>query len=428
MASLNPSIILSGAQPNLVGRVAQGMGMAQVRDEMQRENALADFYKQNGQGLVAGDPGAINALAAISPEKASAFQQTHLDNQRATEQHQMAMEEGRRQAAQWAQQVGDRERAASAERIKSGLAAASNAQTPEQWDALAQQYGAPELVGKFNERDAVIGFYTGQLAEIQDPKWERVGNRVVDMNNPLAGAQQVPGLVAEPADEYGRYAAEERAAGRQPLSRIDYAQAKKGNGVVMTTPDGTTLQVGGSGAPKFTEGQSKDNVYSTRARGALQNLEPVANALTSRGERAAGYVPLGIGRGMQSEDFQVAEQAGTEFLQAILRKDTGAAITQQEEDSYGRVYLPQPGDSEAVLEAKRQSRIRAVNALESGMSAAQMLARDRALIKSAQEASGQKDVSADNPYSSMTPEQLGGIDVMSLSAEQVDQLYEAMTR
>jgi hypothetical protein len=114
-------------------------------------------------------------------------------------------------------------------------------------------------------------------------------------------------------------------------------------------------------------------------------LEPVADALASRTERAAEMVPFGLARGMQTDDFQVAQQAGTEFLQAILRKDTGAAITQDETESYGRVYLPQPGDNAAVLEAKRQARIRAINALESGMSAQQMMARDRALIRAAEE-------------------------------------------
>ncbi|MBO9430630.1 hypothetical protein [Sulfitobacter sp. R18_1] len=198
--------------------------------------------------------------------------------------------------------------------------------------------------------------------------------------------------VLDPApDEYARYVRDEVEAGREPLSRIEYAQAKKGNGVSVTSPDGSVIQVGG-GSQKFTEGQSKDNVYSTRARGALEVLEPVVDTLSSGADRLSGAVPYGLGRGLQDPDYQVAEQAGLEFLQAILRKDTGAAITEAETNSYGKTYLPQYNDKPPVLKAKREARIRAVNALESGMSPAQMLARDRALIRAAEElAEGSND-------------------------------------
>lgn len=132
----------------------------------------------------------------------------------------------------------------------------------------------------------------------------------------------------------------------------------------------------------FTEGQSKDVVFSTRARGALETLDPIAGALSNRAERAAENVPFGFGREWQSDQYQVAKNAGDEFLQAILRKDTGAAITPQEQALYGTTYLPQPGDSEAVLAQKQQARQRAVAAIEAGMSPSQMIAQERGLAAS----------------------------------------------
>lgn len=138
----------------------------------------------------------------------------------------------------------------------------------------------------------------------------------------------------------------------------------------------------GASAKPFTEGQSKDNVYATRAEGALTALDPIAGTLTSRSERAAEMVPFGLARGVQSDEFQVAQNAGDEFLQAILRKDTGAAITEQEQMLYGKTYLPQPGDSEAVMAQKQQARRRAVEAIKSGMSPAQMIAQEKALAAS----------------------------------------------
>ena len=82
---------------------------------------------------------------------------------------------------------------------------------------------------------------------------------------------------------------------------------------------------------------------------------------------------------MQTPEFQVAQNSGNEFLQAILRKETGAAITQDEQILYGQVYLPQPGDGPDVLAAKKGARQRAVDAIDAGMSPEQMVAQEKAL-------------------------------------------------
>lgn len=160
----------------------------------------------------------------------------------------------------------------------------------------------------------------------------------------------------------------------------------------IDVPQGMTIESDGAGgfrmvqgagaatARPFTEGQSKDVVYATRAQGALEVLEPVAETLTSLPSKMAGYDPTGILRSrVQSPDYQVARNAGDEFLQAILRKDTGAAITADEQALYGVTYLPQPGDGPEVLEAKRAARQRAVAAITAGMSPAQMIAQEKAL-------------------------------------------------
>lgn len=151
---------------------------------------------------------------------------------------------------------------------------------------------------------------------------------------------------------------------------------------IETGPDGQLRIVQGAGAgmgKPFTEAQSKDVVYSTRAQGALEVLEPVSGSLTSLQSRAAEFDPTGYVRGaVQSPEYQVAKNAGDEFLQAILRKDTGAGITAQEQELYGKTYLPQPGDGPQVLEAKKAARQRAVAAINAGMSPQQMVAAERA--------------------------------------------------
>lgn len=146
-------------------------------------------------------------------------------------------------------------------------------------------------------------------------------------------------------------------------------------------PDGTVSFTQGGGKP-LTEGQSKDTTYATRAEGALSTLDEFDTALTSPIQRGLERDPTGIARGLQSPEFQKAQQAGLEFLQAILRKDTGAAITRPEQEEYGRVYLPMPGDSDEVLEQKRVSRHRALEALKAGMPPQAILNQERALERS----------------------------------------------
>ena len=182
---------------------------------------------------------------------------------------------------------------------------------------------------------------------------------------------------------------------------------------IKTNPNGTFsfeqgAGVGSSGPANLPETQSKSVTYATRARGALADFEPVAEQLISRKEGLLEIFPLGLGREYQDPLYQKAQAAGTEFLQAILRKDTGAAITQEETEQYGKVYLPQPGDSPTALAQKKAARKRAAIALEAGMTADAMIALEAA--------SG----NAKN-FSTMTIDQIRALDPDALTEAEAEQ-------
>lgn len=169
----------------------------------------------------------------------------------------------------------------------------------------------------------------------------------------------------------------------------DWEASKKGGMSLQMNPDGSvSFQQGGNIKP-MTEAQSKDTVYATRAEGALKTFEPVANSMSELSSTMLGKVP-GVGNYMKSEGYQKAEQAGREFLAAVLRKDTGAAITSQEMTEYGSVYFPAPGDSADTLTQKKASRARALAAMKAGMTPQAILAQEKAL-------------SATQPQTSITP-------------------------
>lgn len=151
---------------------------------------------------------------------------------------------------------------------------------------------------------------------------------------------------------------------------------------ITTNPDGTVSitqgAVGGGG--KLTEQQSKDMVFVTRANGSLPIIDKMGDNLASLTQYSGSQMPL-VGNYLVTKEYQQAKQAGLEFLQAILRKDTGAAITPQETTEYGKVYLPQPGDSAEVLSQKKASRQRAVQAIQLGLPPHSILALEKAGVK-----------------------------------------------
>lgn len=218
---------------------------------------------------------------------------------------------------------------------------------------------------------------------------DAVQSGAIDAKTAAAQLFAQPKAVA-PMSTIGKLADDLRA-GRITKEEYDLAVANMApqGMTIESTPGGGFRFVQGTGAAAkpLTEQQSKDVVYSTRAEGALNVLEgqssagrPIAETLTSAAQRAANIDPTGLVRGaVQSPEFQVAQQAGQEFLQAILRKDTGAAITTQEQELYGTTFLPQPGDSPEVLEVKKQSRRRAIDAINAGLPPSAIVAREQAL-------------------------------------------------
>jgi hypothetical protein len=153
--------------------------------------------------------------------------------------------------------------------------------------------------------------------------------------------------------------------------KVGGTKAPSGGMEIVTNPDGTTT-VRYGGQQKLTEGQSKDVGYLTRGIAANDTLGSYEKALTGTQDAVAAALP-GVGNMVVSKEYQMGDQAGREFLAAILRKDTGAAVTQQEFDLYGKMYLPRPGDGPDVLEQKRIARARALEGIDRGLGQARNL-------------------------------------------------------
>jgi hypothetical protein len=144
-------------------------------------------------------------------------------------------------------------------------------------------------------------------------------------------------------------------------------------------PDGTLSPIKGGPAdpdakPKsLTEQQGKAGLFSSRAEAANKIIEGLGDnfsPLAINAKTAAGRLPL-VGGGAEatanlllSENSQKAEQAQRDFVNAILRQESGAVIAQDEFDNARKQYFPQPGDSQAVIKQKRQNRLTAIRGLK----------------------------------------------------------------
>tara|TARA_R110000772_G_scaffold173738_2_gene285688 strand:- start:1632 stop:3185 length:1554 start_codon:yes stop_codon:yes gene_type:complete len=122
--------------------------------------------------------------------------------------------------------------------------------------------------------------------------------------------------------------------------------------------------------PLKTEAQERTVLYEEKSRKQLPILNQFEKALTNKMDTAlesGSNIPIvGIATSaFQGEDYKLARNAGGIFMSGILRKDTGAAITDQEQAMAEKFYLPAPNDTPLILAAKKLARMQAVDALRS---------------------------------------------------------------
>lgn len=150
------------------------------------------------------------------------------------------------------------------------------------------------------------------------------------------------------------------------------ADPRTGTVTPVLGPDGRPVQ-GKAADRALTEGQAKANLFGTR----MQEADRTLGELAAKGveqpsliKRVAGAVPL-VGGALDvvanatvaSPQQQQVEQAQRDFVNAVLRRESGAAISPSEFDSATKQYFPQPGDSKQVIQQKARNRKLAVNGM-----------------------------------------------------------------
>ncbi len=126
--------------------------------------------------------------------------------------------------------------------------------------------------------------------------------------------------------------------------------------------DGQRLEViPGGPADKLTEGQANAVGYGSRLADANESLTALETKITDA-DLYKARVP-GVGNYLSSPEVQQFEQAKRNFINAQLRRESGAAIADSEFANADKQYFKQPGDSPQVVEQKRRNRERAISSM-----------------------------------------------------------------
>lgn len=134
----------------------------------------------------------------------------------------------------------------------------------------------------------------------------------------------------------------------------DYITDNSGSGVEITNVPNPY---------EFNEQQAASYQYGTRMDLAEQQLSALESGIANKSFPESvlqsfqqGLVGGTMSNRFVSEEMQLFDQASRNFINAVLRRESGAVISQEEFDNAYRQYLPKPGDTKAVLEQKRANR------------------------------------------------------------------------
>lgn len=131
--------------------------------------------------------------------------------------------------------------------------------------------------------------------------------------------------------------------------------------------DEETLGLVKSGAQSLTEQQANAVQFSARMKQANINLDSLEDAgfdvaaISNHLMQSASRRKLGFLSSSQAQQYEAAKR---NWIAAVLRKESGAAIAQSEYAGADHQYFPQPRDTAATIAQKRTLRDTALNTMQ----------------------------------------------------------------
>ncbi|EGU9001405.1 acyltransferase [Salmonella enterica] len=381
-------------RPNVGVQLAQGLGA--VGQEIQQNEAaqkLSDFQKAFGQAYAAGDRDALRQLAATNPDQIETIRQGmgFVDADR--NQAMGDMSARLNIAAAQGPEAVMRELATHQNTLQQIGVSPEQAwqtyqQSPEGFTQLTDLIGmhavGPEKY--FDIQDKLTGreIDRGRLAETI--RSNQAGEALQARGQDISRANALTSAYAPTAamQNYNQYAQMLKA---DPEGAAAFAAAAGINPnakkllKVETNPDGSVTKyytdgseeagklnqpISGDGIKpislpqaqsiidKANEGSKKAAGFALRLKDSMDSMNQLSKSIDPK---RVALINRSLGDGtIANLSLSPAEQQymvnARDALYAILRPETGAAITLPEMQEYSKMYLPQPGDSKAAIETK----------------------------------------------------------------------------
>jgi hypothetical protein len=232
----------------------------------------------------------------------------------------------------------------------------------------------------FDPNDHINGpkFIIAQARGYQDPMEARkaeLQNKYLEAQIGAANQRQDQTKVME---VNGRLVRIPQSGAAEEIYNAGPNQQNAPSGYMYNQQGALTHIPGGPADPSskpLTESQSKDAMLADRVLRSEQNIDRVAGINPDGTPKQGAYNPARsanrffpddmFGANMfNSKEWQQYQQSARESIAAVLRKDTGAAVTASEWDLYFPMLFPQPGDGPEVILQKKQLRERTGAALK----------------------------------------------------------------
>lgn len=142
--------------------------------------------------------------------------------------------------------------------------------------------------------------------------------------------------------------------------------------ITFMTPQGLVTQPGGgdgngNGRNTLTDPKKPSDteyatgIYADRMTNAGKIIDGLESEGTSLRDNFLNSLPLG--NYMVPGGYQKFDQAQRDFVNAVLRRESGAVISDEEFANARKQYLPQPGDTPEVIAQKRTNRQIAIDGM-----------------------------------------------------------------
>ena len=196
-----------------------------------------------------------------------------------------------------------------------------------------------------------------------------------DSNNVLTLGQKVADGTATKTEEATYNMSWQRLSQPKPETRT----APDGTVTTVTVPGmdltGFPVPAGleagekviGEEAPKFNNDEKLAGAFTNRmieSTSTFENVTAGGYDPANMRDFAANSLPLAIRASALSDSGQQYLAAKMNFITAVLRKESGAAISDTEFANEDLKYFPQPGESAAVIEQKRIARKTAIESMK----------------------------------------------------------------